>query len=84
MKHLVIGQRLKTHNFSAFHWSPRRSLVSVGQHFVVIWVVHLPNRAKANLITDYCMYAIRTRLCGPCIAVLAGSSSLSHFLHYLY
>ena len=34
MKHLVIGQRLKTPNFSAFHWSPCGSLVSIGQHFV--------------------------------------------------
>ena len=34
MKHLVIGQSLKTPNFSAFHWSPRGSLVSIGQHFV--------------------------------------------------
>ena len=34
MKHLVIDQRLKTPNFSAFHWSPRGSLVSIGQHFV--------------------------------------------------
>ena len=33
MKHLVIGQRLRTPNFSAFHWSPRSSLVSIGQHF---------------------------------------------------
>ena len=34
MKHLVIGQRLKSPNFSAFHWSPRCSLVSIGQNFV--------------------------------------------------
>ena len=34
MKHLVIGQRLKTPNFSAFHWSPDGSLVSIGQNFV--------------------------------------------------
>ena len=34
VKHLVIGQCLKTPNFSAFHWSPRGSLVSMGQHFV--------------------------------------------------
>ena len=27
MKRLVIGQGLKTSNFSAFHWSPRGSLV---------------------------------------------------------
>ena len=34
MKHLVIGQRQKPPNFSAFHWSPHGSLVSIGQHFV--------------------------------------------------
>ena len=34
MKHLVISQRLKTPDFSAFHWSPRGSLVFIGQHFV--------------------------------------------------
>ena len=34
MKHLVIGQCQKAHNFSAFHWSPHGSLVSIGQHFV--------------------------------------------------
>ena len=27
MKYLVIGQRLKAPNFSAFHWSPHISLV---------------------------------------------------------
>ena len=27
MKHLVIGQRQKAPNFSAFHWSPHGSLV---------------------------------------------------------
>ena len=42
MKHLVIGQRPKTPYFSAFHWSPRGSLVSIGQHFVATRVVHLP------------------------------------------
>ena len=36
MKHLVIGQRKKTPNFLAFHWSPHISLVSIGQHFVFI------------------------------------------------
>ena len=34
MKHLVIGQHQKGPNFSAFHWSPHGSLVSIGQHFV--------------------------------------------------
>ena len=32
MKHLVIGQRQKAANFSAFHWSPHGSLISIGQH----------------------------------------------------
>ena len=88
MKHLVICQRLKTPNFSALHWSPRGSLVSIGQHFVATRVVHLPkstetslitDRTKADLITSYCSYArpaqpgpIRPRLCWACIAVKAG------------
>ena len=32
MKHLVIGQRKKAANFSAFHWSPHDSLISIGHH----------------------------------------------------
>ena len=52
MKHLVIGQRLKTHNFSAFHWSPRGNLVSIGQHFVATRVVHLPKSNETSLITE--------------------------------
>ena len=46
MKHLVIGQRQKAPNFSAFHWSPHGSLVSIGQHFVTTRVVHLPKRTE--------------------------------------
>ena len=42
VKHLVIGQRQKASTFSAFHWSPHGSLVSIGQHFVTTRVVHLP------------------------------------------
>ena len=49
MKHLVIGQRQKTSNFSAFHWSPHVCLVSIGQHFVTTRVVHLPKRTEASL-----------------------------------
>ena len=41
MKHLVIGQRQKTPNFSAFHSSPHGSLVSISQHFLTTMVVHL-------------------------------------------
>ena len=51
MKHLVIGQCLKTPNFSAFHWSPRGSLVSIGQYFVATRVVHLPKSTETSLIT---------------------------------
>ena len=46
MKHLVIGQPKKAPNFSAFHWSPHGSLVSIGQNFVV----HLPKRTETSLI----------------------------------
>ena len=88
LKHLVIGQHLKTPNLSAFHWSPRGSLVFIGQHFVATRVVHLPKSTETSFITEsdqsgpitsYCSYTrptqpgpIRTRLCGPCKAVIAG------------
>ena len=52
MKHQVVGQRLKTPNFSAFHWSPHGSLVSIGQHFVTTRLVHLPKRIETSLITE--------------------------------
>ena len=52
MKHLIVGQRLKTPNFSAFHWSPRGSLVSIGRHFVATRVVHLPKSTETMLITE--------------------------------
>ena len=52
MKHLVIGQRQRAPNFSAFHWSPHGSLVSIGQHFVTTRVVHLPKRTETSLITE--------------------------------
>ena len=52
MNHLVIDQRQKAPNFSAFYWSPNGSLVSNGQHFVTTRVVLLPKRTKTNLITE--------------------------------
>ena len=48
MKHLVIGQRQKAPNFSAFHWSLYGSLVPIGQHFVTMKVVHLPKRTETS------------------------------------
>ena len=52
MKHLVIGQRKNAPDFSAFHWSPHGSLVSIGQHFVIMRVVHLPKRTETSLLTE--------------------------------
>ena len=52
MKHLVTGQRQKAPYFSAFNWSPQGSLVSIGQHFVTMRVVHLPKRTETSLITE--------------------------------
>ena len=52
IKHLVIGQRFKAPDFSAFHWSPRGNLVSIGQLFVIKRVEHLPKRTETSLITE--------------------------------
>ena len=52
MKHLVIGQRQKAPNFSAFCSSPHGSLVSIGQLFVTTRVVHLPKRTETSVITE--------------------------------
>ena len=48
MKHLVIGQRQTAPNFSAFHWSPHGSLVSIGQHFVTTSTFTEKDRNKLN------------------------------------
>ena len=48
----IIGQRQKVPIFSAFHWSPHGSLVSIGQHFVTTRIVHLPKRTETSLITE--------------------------------
>ena len=75
MKHLVIGQRLKTPNFSAFHWSPRDSLVSTGQHFVAMRVVHLPKSTETSLITESDQSEPNHRLLHLCTARTAWSDS---------
>ena len=87
MRHLVIGQRKIAHKFLAFHWSPHCFLITIGQHFVTTRVVHLPTRTESLITESdqgranhysYCSHArsaqpgaIRTRLCGPCIAAKA-------------
>ena len=63
IKHLVIGQRQNAPNFSAFHWSPHGSLVSIGQHFVTTGVVHLPKRTETSLITESDQRASNHQLC---------------------
>ena len=75
MKHLVIGQRLKTPNFSAFHWSPRGSLVSIGQHFVATKVVHLPKSTETSLITESAQSGPKHQLLQLCMASTAWSDS---------
>ena len=75
MKHEVIGQRLKTHNFSAFHWSPRGSLVSIGQHFVATRVVHLPKSTETSLITESDQSGPDHQLLQLCTASTAWSES---------
>ena len=52
MKHPVIGQRQKAPNFSAFHWSPHSSLVSIDQYFVTTRVENLPIKTETSLITE--------------------------------
>ena len=51
MNHLVIGQRQKVPNFSAFHWSPHGSLVSIGQHFVTT-NINTEIEIEADLYTE--------------------------------
>ena len=47
-----IDQRQKALNFSAFHWSPHGSLISIGQYFITTRVVHLPKRTETSSITE--------------------------------
>ena len=75
MKRLVIGQRLKTPNFSAFHWSPRGSLVSIGQHFVATRVVQLPRNTETSLITESDQRGPNHQLLQVCTACTAWSDS---------
>ena len=74
-KHLVIGQHLKTPNFSAFHWSPRGSLVSIGQHFVATRVVHLPKSTETSLMTKSDQSGSNHQLLQLCTARTAWSDS---------
>ena len=75
MKHLVIGQRQKAPNFSAFHWSPHSCLITIGQHFVTTRVVHLPKRTETSLITESDQSRANHQLLQLCTVRTAGSDS---------
>ena len=76
LKHLVFGQRLKTPNFSAFHWSPRGSLVSIGQNFLATRVVQIrPHKADISLITESDQSGPNHQLLQLCTARTAWSNS---------
>ena len=66
---------LKAPNFSAFHWSPHGSLVSIGQIFVTKRVVHLPKRTETSLITESDQSGPNHELLQLCMARTAWSES---------
>ena len=94
MRHLVIGQRQKAPNFSAFHWSPHGCLITIGQHFVATRVVHLPKRTETSLITEsgqsranhqlLQLYTVRTAWSDSDQAVRAVHSCKSWFCFIFY
>ena len=59
MKHLVIGQCQKVSNFSAFHWSPHGSLVSIGQH-IVIANINTEIEVDLNTESDHAVQAVHS------------------------
>ena len=75
MKRLVIGQRQKAPNFSAFHWSPHGCLITIGQHFVTMRVVQLPKRTETSLITESDQSRANHQLLQLCTARTAWSDS---------
>ena len=94
MRHLVIGQRQKAPNFSAFHWSPHSCLITIGQHFITTRVVHLLKRTETSLITEsdqsranhqlLQLCTVRTAWSDSDQAVRAVHSCKSWFLYYLF
>ena len=74
---------LKASNFSAFHWSPHGSLVSIGRNFVTTRVVHLPKRTETSLITESDQSEPNHRLLPLCTAraVLSDSDQAVRAVH---
>ena len=75
MRHLVIGQRQKAPNFSAFHWSPHDCLITIGQHFVTTSVVHSPKRTETSLIIESDQSGANHQLLQLCAVRTAWSDS---------
>ena len=75
MRHLVIGQRQKAPNFTAFHWSPHGCLITIGQHFVTTRVVNLPKTTETSLITESDQSGPNHQLLQLCTARTAWSES---------
>ena len=75
MRHLVIGQRQKAPNFSAFHWSPHGCLITIGQYFITTRVVHLPKRTETNLIIESDQSKANHQLLQLCTVRTAWSNS---------
>ena len=73
MKRLVIGQRQKAPNFSAFHWSPHGSLVSIGQHFVTT-IINTEIEADLNIESDQAVRAVHS--CNNWFSSFPGCPSL--------
>ena len=59
IKHLVICQPQKPPNFSAYHWSPHGSLVSIGQHFVTS-NINTEIEADLNTKSDQAVRAVHS------------------------
>ena len=59
IRHLIIGQRQKAPNFSAFHWSLHGSLVSIGQHLVTM-NINTEIEADLNTESDQAMRAVHS------------------------
>ena len=74
---------LKTPNFSAFHWSPRGSLVSIGQHFVAAKVVHLPKSTETSLITESDQSGPNHQLWQLCMAAQPGPIAVYSCISWL-
>ena len=74
-EHLVIGQRQKAPNFSAFHWSAHGCLITIGQHFVTMRIVHLPKRTVTSLITESDQSRANYQLLQRCTVRTAWSES---------